>query len=421
MVETTTHDLRRADGARLEVVSYALSSHGWAPSCSESQSGPTRPCWRAGRVRRRSASACWGFGSPGSTAGESRCSRRAFAAGRSGCMGRSGVPAGLDVVEHGQRMAQFQQPRGAGRVRRLHCCRLHPPQAGPARHAGTLPGGAPAAACHIRARGGHSRPAGLLRHDRAPASQGVGGAGGEEMVAERANERVCYFNGEIVPESRALVSFRDRSFRYGDGAFDTTRTFGHRIFKLEEHIVRFYKTLRYLRIDPGMAPSEMKRHTEEVLARNLHLLGPDDDYWVFQRISRGLEPAGGDFHGSTDPVLIIDCTPLPIAQRAHYLPRRHSVDGSLEPPRCAGYALAEGEDPQLPEPVRRERRGSPPRPQCPGSVPRPQRQSLRGRRLQHLPRQRRWHALHAAGPLRAQRHQPRRPCWSLRRRRTSRW
>ena len=89
------------------------------------------------------------------------------------------------------------------------------------------------------------------------------------MVAERANERVCYFDGEIVPESRALVSFRDRSFRYGDGAFDTTRTFGHRIFKLEEHIVRFYKTLRYLRIDPGMAPSEMKRHTEEVLARNL--------------------------------------------------------------------------------------------------------------------------------------------------------
>ena len=144
------------------------------------------------------------------------------------------------------------------------------------------------------------------------------GARGEEMAAELTNERVCYFNGEIVPESRAVVSFRDRSFRYGDGAFDTTRTFGHRIFKLEEHIVRFYKTLRYLRIDPGMAPSEMKRRTEEVLARNLHLLGPDEDYWVFQRISRGVEPAGGDVHGATDPTLIIDCTPLPIAQRAHY-------------------------------------------------------------------------------------------------------
>ena len=78
------------------------------------------------------------------------------------------------------------------------------------------------------------------------------------MAAELANERVVYINGEIVPESRATVSFRDRSFKYGDGAFDTTRTFGHRIFKLEDHIVRFYKSLRYLRIDPGIAPSEMK-------------------------------------------------------------------------------------------------------------------------------------------------------------------
>ena len=36
---------------------------------------------------------------------------------------------------------------------------------------------------------------------------------------------VVYFNGEIIAESRALV-FRDRSFRCGDGAFDTARTFG---------------------------------------------------------------------------------------------------------------------------------------------------------------------------------------------------
>ena len=37
-------------------------------------------------------------------------------------------------------------------------------------------------------------------------------------------ERVAYFNGEIVPESKALVSFRARSFKYGEGAFDMRRT-----------------------------------------------------------------------------------------------------------------------------------------------------------------------------------------------------
>ena len=45
-------------------------------------------------------------------------------------------------------------------------------------------------------------------------------------MTDRPNERVVYFNGEIIAESRALVSFRDRSFRCGDGAFDTARTFG---------------------------------------------------------------------------------------------------------------------------------------------------------------------------------------------------
>ena len=31
-----------------------------------------------------------------------------------------------------------------------------------------------------------------------------------------------------------------------------------------------------------------------VLERNLHLLGPDDDYWVGQRISRGINRVDGD-------------------------------------------------------------------------------------------------------------------------------
>lgn len=138
------------------------------------------------------------------------------------------------------------------------------------------------------------------------------------------NERVCYFNGEIVPESRAVVSFRDRSFKYGDGAFDTTRTFNHRIFKLDEHLDRFYKTLRYLHLDPGIGKADLKAITEDVLAQNLHLIGEDEDYWVSQRISRGEEPVGGDVHETMQPTVIVECTPLPLKARAHYF--RDGID-----------------------------------------------------------------------------------------------
>ena len=51
-------------------------------------------------------------------------------------------------------------------------------------------------------------------------------------MTDNPTGRVCYFNGKIVPESEAVVSFRDRGFKYGDAVFDTTRTFGHRIFRL---------------------------------------------------------------------------------------------------------------------------------------------------------------------------------------------
>jgi branched-chain amino acid aminotransferase len=137
-------------------------------------------------------------------------------------------------------------------------------------------------------------------------------------MSSQMNERVVYMNGEIVPESRALVSFRDRSFKFGDGAFDTTRTFGHRIFKLDDHLDRFYKTLRYLQIELPVDHKELAAITEDILARNLALIGDDEDYWVSQRVSRGVEIPGGDVYESGGPTLIVECTPLPFRPRAHY-------------------------------------------------------------------------------------------------------
>jgi len=135
-------------------------------------------------------------------------------------------------------------------------------------------------------------------------------------MTQLANERVAYFNGEIVPESQVQVNFRDRGFILGDAAFDTTRTFGHRIFKIREHIDRFYRTLRYLHLDPGIDPDEMIRIAQEVLERNVHLLDEDEDYWVFQRVTRGPMVVGGEISEAAGPTTIVECTPLPFKARA---------------------------------------------------------------------------------------------------------
>ena len=135
-------------------------------------------------------------------------------------------------------------------------------------------------------------------------------------MSVRANERVAWFNGAFVPESEVRIPFRDSSWVYGDGCFDMTRTFGHRLFKVKEHVDRLYRSLKYLRIDPGFGPDRMCALTEELFEKNRHLLGPDDDYWVGQRISRGVKPVAGDNLDHHGPNIVLECNPLPFTQRA---------------------------------------------------------------------------------------------------------
>ena len=126
-------------------------------------------------------------------------------------------------------------------------------------------------------------------------------------------ERVAYFNGEIVPESQARVSIRDAGFLLGDAVFDTTRTFGGKIFRLGDHLDRLYNSLTYMRIDPGLSKERMAELTMQVLEANLPLIDDTDDYWVSQRITRGERTAT-----APKPTVIIECLPLPFVQRAKY-------------------------------------------------------------------------------------------------------
>lgn len=129
-------------------------------------------------------------------------------------------------------------------------------------------------------------------------------------------ERLAYVNGAFVPESQAAVSIHDLGFVYGDAVYDTARTFNGRLFKLPEHIARLYRSLRYVRIDPGLAPEEMTRLTEELVERNLPLLGAGEDYWVTQRISRGVLAPDGEPPAREGATVVIECVPLPLRARA---------------------------------------------------------------------------------------------------------
>ncbi|HEY1361718.1 MAG TPA: aminotransferase class IV [Xanthobacteraceae bacterium] len=133
---------------------------------------------------------------------------------------------------------------------------------------------------------------------------------------------ICYVNGSFVPASEAKVSIFDRGFTSGEGVYDVTRSFGHKLFRLDAHIARLYRSLKYTRIDCGMPIEEMTRLSAEVFERNKNLLAPDDDCTVWQVISRGVDRFA---RGRPVPATVtVFCVPI-----AYHTFAREYVEGAI--------------------------------------------------------------------------------------------
>ena len=100
-------------------------------------------------------------------------------------------------------------------------------------------------------------------------------------------EYTAYFNGEWMPFSEVKIDPSDRGFLVGDVVFDVARTFNGKSFRMKEHVDRLYRSLKFIRIDPGISPEEMIQISEEALARNESLREEVGDFTIWQFVTRG--------------------------------------------------------------------------------------------------------------------------------------
>jgi branched-chain amino acid aminotransferase len=100
-------------------------------------------------------------------------------------------------------------------------------------------------------------------------------------------EHTAYFCGTWMPFSEVKIDPLDRGFLSGDVVFDVERTFNGRSFRMREHIKRLYRSLKYVRIDPGLSPEDMERISEETIERNQHLVDTLGDFTLWQFVTRG--------------------------------------------------------------------------------------------------------------------------------------
>ena len=77
-----------------------------------------------------------------------------------------------------------------------------------------------------------------------------------------------WINNRFVDADKAKVSVFDRGFMYGDGVFETMRSYAGVVFKLDEHIKRLYTSLAVLGIKPPYSRPRLKAIVYKTLKAN---------------------------------------------------------------------------------------------------------------------------------------------------------
>ena len=140
---------------------------------------------------------------------------------------------------------------------------------------------------------------------------------------------ITYVNGEYVPREQAVVSVDDRGLMFGDSVFDIGRTFGGVPFKLDAHLERLRKSMRYVEMDGDGLFDEIREATEEVLRRNAGAIEEVGDVYYEQIVTRGtISPIGEDSNRKR-PTIIVKLRPVPYAAFAQYYEKGIDLHSSL--------------------------------------------------------------------------------------------
>ncbi|MCF8012089.1 MAG: branched-chain-amino-acid transaminase [Clostridiales bacterium] len=107
-----------------------------------------------------------------------------------------------------------------------------------------------------------------------------------------------YLDGDFVPQEKAVISVFDHGLLYGDGVFEGIRAYNNRVFRLEEHIERFYESAKTIMMDLPMSQEEMADVVLETCRRN-NL----QDAYIRLVATRGVGDLGLDPHKCGKPTI----------------------------------------------------------------------------------------------------------------------
>jgi branched-chain amino acid aminotransferase len=114
-----------------------------------------------------------------------------------------------------------------------------------------------------------------------------------------------FLNGAIVEESKGLLNSQDRGFLYGDGIFETFRTYNKKPFRLEAHVARLVNSAQHFGIPFHYTFQQVSQIIEQLLDVNkLH------NAYFRMTLSRGIGGGGIIPSDGGSPTFVVHAKPL---------------------------------------------------------------------------------------------------------------
>jgi branched-chain amino acid aminotransferase len=126
-----------------------------------------------------------------------------------------------------------------------------------------------------------------------------------------------YLNDRFVKEDEAVVSVFDHGFLYGDGVYETIRSYGSRIFMQNQHLARLRRSADGIGLTIPIPDHRWLDLLHESMARN-NIGNAQQDAYLRITISRGAGDIGLDPALCPTPTVVIITKPLHPPSPEHY-------------------------------------------------------------------------------------------------------
>jgi branched-chain amino acid aminotransferase len=126
-----------------------------------------------------------------------------------------------------------------------------------------------------------------------------------------------YLNDRFVKEDEAVVSVFDHGFLYGDGVYETIRSYGNRIFMQNQHLARLRRSADGIGLTIPIPDHRWLDLLHESMARN-NIGNAQQDAYLRITISRGAGDIGLDPALCPTPTVVIITKPLHPPSPEHY-------------------------------------------------------------------------------------------------------